>query len=149
MQSQSKENGHCEEPWDCTVGYEQHRCSRKGCRDPSVPPGLRASSDGEAHRVGSASLVSTSPAWAPCVNIDESILREMAQNTSELLDVTDFVLSSKWIDRFRKRHRISYCAVSGEASSIDQFVLKSVFAAFDRRQLLSRDVFNVDDACRF
>ncbi len=87
-------------------------------------------------------------ARATNIPLDGPVVREKATQIAAKLQISNFVASNGWIDRFRKRYGISYRNISGESESVDKScvstwttqILPSLINKF-----LPKDVFNADE----
>lgn len=85
-------------------------------------------------------------ALTAAINFDGNILREKVMKIADRLGIVDFAVSNDWIDRFCKRHGITYNMTSGEAASVN------VETADDWKATLStfikgykpRDIYSAD-----
>ncbi|XP_040358278.1 tigger transposable element-derived protein 6 [Ixodes scapularis] len=118
---------------------------------PFYQPGFKQARGAKHAKLEEALLVWFKQARASCVNIDGGILREKAQEIADRLDIADFTCSNGWVDRFRKRHGISYRAVSGEAASVDPICVEAFKSSLPSiiAEYHPRDVFNADEAGLF
>ena len=84
--------------------------------------------------------------------VSGDLLKEKAMKLAELMHITDFTASEGWLDKFKKRHGITFKTVQGEAGAVDsqsllewqQQVLQPLL-----RQFSADDVFNLDETGLF
>ncbi|XP_025416874.1 tigger transposable element-derived protein 6-like [Sipha flava] len=70
---------------------------------------------------------------------------------AEVHGLNDFKASNGWLEKFRKRHNISYKSVCGEASAVDRIAVddwkKKLPNIIDKYE--KRDIFNADETGLF
>jgi hypothetical protein len=54
------------------------------------------------------------------ISVDGTHLKEKALHIANCLGLDNFCASNGWIDRFKRRHNITYKVLSGESKSVDQ-----------------------------
>lgn len=82
------------------------------------------------------------------IPLNSSILSEKATQISKDLNVENFRCPPSWIERFKKRHKIKFSVISGEANSVNMKVvddwLTSKWPEL-RSKYEERDIFNADE----
>ncbi|XP_065357188.1 tigger transposable element-derived protein 4-like [Calliphora vicina] len=85
------------------------------------------------------------------IPLSGTLIRSKAKEIAENMNFADFSASSGWLERFKKRHNISFRTISGEAASVNQndvinFTEKvpSLIEGYD-----SRDIYNADETGLF
>ena len=80
------------------------------------------------------------------------LIKEKALKLAELMHIPNFMVSNGWLDNLKKRHRITFKTVQGEAGAVDsqsllewqQQVLQPLLGQFS-----ADDVFNLDETGLF
>lgn len=79
------------------------------------------------------------------------IIRSKAKEVAEQLNYQNFNASSGWLERFKRRHNISFKTVSGESGSVNPAVVENFNSKLPSllRGYNPRDIFNADETGLF
>lgn len=79
------------------------------------------------------------------------IIRTKAKEIAESLGYENFGASAGWLEKFRRRHNISFKAISGEAASVDPADVASFVEKVPHliRNFEARDIYNADETGLF
>lgn len=86
------------------------------------------------------------------VAISGPLLQVKANEFAKLFDIEDFACSQGWIDRFKKRHNITFGAICGEAADVDISLTDAWTETFwqeIRKDYNDNDIFNADETGLF
>ena len=85
------------------------------------------------------------------LTISGPMIQEQALRIAERLNHADFKASNGWLDRFRKRHNITFGAVCGERGSVDNATVTSWKEKLPTilEGYAPRDIYNMDETGLF
>ena len=85
------------------------------------------------------------------ITIDGPIIQAQAIKFATMLNCLDFKASSGWLEGFKKRHKISFKTIVGEAGLVDQKIIEDWFKILPEliKGYNSDDIFNGDETALF
>lgn len=85
------------------------------------------------------------------IPLNGPILQIQAEKLARDLDIENFECSRGWIDRFKKRHAISFGKISGEKNYVDHQDVTNWLEKWEtiRQEYADEDIFNLDETGLF
>ncbi|XP_030754388.1 tigger transposable element-derived protein 4-like [Sitophilus oryzae] len=86
-------------------------------------------------------------ARAKNIPLSGTLIRSKAKEIASKLDYVTFNASSGWLERFKKRHNITFKTISGESASVNPEDVRSFIEKIPSRlaEYHPRDIYNADE----
>ncbi|XP_071439685.1 tigger transposable element-derived protein 4-like [Hetaerina americana] len=123
--------------------------SKKGDIEAGVPSKCMKLTQAHDPKLDEGVLIRQKQARGQNLPVSGDLIKEKAMKLAELMNIPDFMARDGWLDNFKKRYRITFKTVQGEAGAVDSQSLLEWQQQVPLpllRQVSSDDVLNLNKA---